>query len=583
MRALAPFLRRLARHRARLALGFLCVPLAQLADIAISVVLRDALDRLDGSAASDPSFLGTVFLVVAGIALGHGVLRFLQRWWIVSGSRFFERDLKQELFEHLVHLDLGFHARSRSGDLVSRLTSDVENVRMFLGPGAMYVLGALVTVPVAAALMLEANRLMTLALVLPLVLMGAIIRWLAPRLHHLSLEVQERLADVGHLAQENFAGVRIVRGYARETREVERFEAASRAYRDGQIDLARVRGLQSGAIHGANLLTFAVILVAGGRAMVAGTLTRGELFLFVDLTFKLFWPIIALGWMAGVYPRAVASARRLSELLEREPAVRDPERPVSRDRVRGSLRLRNVSFRYPGSEREALQGITLALPAGSTLGVVGPTGSGKSTLLDLIGRFHEAEGELSLDGVPLRRWRLDTLRGALGYVPQDGFLFSDTWRANVSFGLESELDDKRLAALARAAALEEDVAAFEHGFDQRIGERGVTLSGGQRQRTALARALAVSPPILVLDDALSAVDTRTERRLIESLRAAGEGRTVVIAAQRLSAVAHADQVLVLGRDGRPEALGSPAELLARPGWYRETWRRQQAAEELEEL
>ncbi len=581
MRALAPFLRRLARHRARLALGFLCVPLAQLADIAISVVLRDALDRLDG--VRDPAFLGTVFLLVAGIALGHGVLRFLQRWWVVSGSRFFERDLKQELFEHLVRLDLDFHARSRSGDLVSRLTSDVENVRMFLGPGAMYVLGALVTVPVAAGLMLEANRTMTLALVLPLVLMGAVIRWLSPRLHRLSLEVQERLADVGHLAQESFAGVRVVRGYAREQREVERFQAASRAYRDGQIDLARIRGIQSGAIHGANLLTFAAILVVGGRAMVAGTLTRGELFLFVDLTFKLFWPIIALGWMAGVYPRAVASARRLTELLEREPAVRDPEQPVERPRIEGALSLSNVSFRYPGSGRDALQGVSLELAPGRTLGVVGPTGAGKSTLLDLLGRFHDAEGEIALDGVPLRRWRIASLRGALGYVPQDGFLFSDTWRANVSFGLDEELDDERLAALARAAALDEDVAAFEHGFDQRIGERGVTLSGGQRQRTALARALAIEPPILVLDDALSAVDTRTERRLIETLRAAGEGRTVVIAAQRLSAVAHADLVLVLGRDGRPAALGTHAELLARPGWYRDTWRRQQAAEELEEL
>jgi ATP-binding cassette subfamily B protein len=412
--------------------------------------------------------------------------------------------------------------------------------------------------------------------------MGVGMKLLVPRLHKHSTAVQESLADISHRAQETFGGIRIVKGYAAEERQAERFERASRENMGHQIELARARGLTSAITWGSQDLTFLPILLVGGLAMIDRDLPAGALFKFIDLTFKVFWPIIALGWMAGLAPRAVVSARRIEELFDTIPEIADPEQPVALGTVRGRLDLRDVGFRHEGAARAALAGVTVSVPAGSVLGVVGPTGSGKTTLLNLLARLFEPEGEIRLDGVPVQRLALSELRGALGYVPQDSFLFSETYRENVSFGAAEPLDDAILAELTELACMTEEVARFPGGFDQKIGERGVTLSGGQRQRTCIARALALDPRVLVLDDALSAVDTETEARLVENLRHAGHGRTVVVSAHRLSSVRHADQILVL-REGRVEALGTHAELLARPGWYAETWARQQAQEELAQL
>jgi ATP-binding cassette subfamily B protein len=316
--------------------------------------------------------------------------------------------------------------------------------------------------------------------------------------------------------------------------------------------------------------------------MIDRSIAVGDLFKFIDLGFKVFWPVIALGWIAGLYPRAVASAQRIDELLGEPETIAEPSQPRPLLAVRGELTLRDVSFTYESSPRPALSGIRLEVPAGTTLGVVGPTGSGKSTLLNLLGRLFEAQGEVRLDGVPIRELPLSTLRGALAYVPQDSFLFSDTYRANIEFGAEQPLAEAELARLIECAQMGAEVAAFPGGIDQLIGERGVTLSGGQRQRTCIARALARDPRVLILDDALSAVDTETEARLLSSLRAAGKGRTVVVSAHRLATVRAAEQILVL-RAGRMEALGRHEELLERSDWYRTTWERQRMLQEIEEL
>jgi ATP-binding cassette subfamily B protein len=330
-----------------------------------------------------------------------------------------------------------------------------------------------------------------------------------------------------------------------------------------------------------------------------------------------------MGWIAGMYPRALASAERVDHLLLTEPEIRDPQDPTPLPQPRGALEFDRVTFTYPGAERPALDDVSFAIPAGGTLGVVGPTGSGKSTLLNLIGRLFDVDeptdahgngaasgnghardgrlapdrtasrngaasartrpGQVRLDGVPIRELRLAELRGALGYVPQDSFLFSETWRENVGFGAEHPLDQQELERLAEVACMKEEVERFEHGYDQKIGERGVTLSGGQRQRTCIARALARDPRVLVLDDSLSAVDTETEAELLRNLHGAGRGRTVVVAAHRLSSVARADLILVLDTHGRIVERGTHKELVARPGWYQKTWKRQQAQEQLEGL
>ena len=580
MKRLLGFVRRFLRHRRALLLGVACIPLIAVCDIRLTLWFGDALSRL--SAMEGPDFLKRLLALLLGVAALQGLFRYLARWWIVSVSRRVEVELKQELFDRLTHLSLAFHVQSRSGDIVSRLTSDVENIRMLIGPGSMYVLGSLFMVPGSLWVLFRISPGVALAMSFPLLLVAVAMMIMTPRLQRYSTFVQESLANIAARAQESFAGIRVVKGYGLSEHENARFRAASEENRGHQLDLARARGLQDAWIHLAYDLAFLPILVVGCWAMIDQTLDVGDLFKFVDLGFKVFWPVIALGWIAGLYPRAVASAERIDELLEQRSEIVEAPGARALASVSGRLTLRDVSFVHAGAARPALSGIDLEVPAGTTLGVVGPTGSGKSTLLNLLGRLFEAQGEVRLDGVPIRELTLDSLRGALAYVPQDSFLFSDTYRANLEFGAEQQLEEAELRRLIREVAMTDEVAAFPKGLDQLIGERGVTLSGGQRQRTCIARALARDPRVLILDDALSAVDTETEARLLANLRNAGKGRTVVVAAHRLATLHSAEQILVL-REGRAEAIGTHAELLERSRWYRETWERQRMSAELEVL
>lgn len=581
MRILWRYFGRFLRHKRALIPGFLCIPLAQLADVATTIVIGNALDKLRQG--TDAQFLAGLFWTILGLAVFKGVFRYLQRWWIVAVSRYVENELKQELFDQLTHLSFRFHAKSRSGDVVSRLTNDVENVRMFLGPGVMYTLGAVVMVPASMVLLATLNAPLAATMALPLILMGLGMKAFTPRLHKWSEAVQESIADLSSRAQESFSGIRVVKGYGREEQQIARFDQAAQRNRENQIRLGHSRGLTHALTHAANDFTFVVILIVGGLAMIDRSLAVGDLFKFIDLTFKVFWPIIALGWIAGMYPRALASAKRMDELFAERSEIVELPVPRTLDPVRGQLRLIDVGYTYAGTDRPAIHGVSVDVPAGSVLGIVGPTGSGKSTLLLCLGRLFDAEGRIELDGVSVKELSLATLRGALGYVPQDSFLFSEPYRDNVSFGVDHELSQERLEELVELVRMRDEVATFPDGYDQLVGERGVTLSGGQRQRTCIARALARDPRILILDDALSAVDTETESRLLSNLRRAGSTRTVIIAAHRLSSVAHADRIVVLSRRGEVEAQGTHSELIARPGWYRDTWRRQQASQELQTL
>lgn len=578
MSRLWKFFGRFLRHKRPLLLGFLTIPIAALLDVRITVMIGDALDKLRG--ATDTEFLHALFWMVLGIAVVRGVFRYLQRWWLVCVSRYVEVELKQDLFDQLTRLSFSFHDKSLSGDIASRLTSDVENVRMFLGPGLMYVAGALVMVPAALFTLIGLSPDLTLFMLVPLVAMGLGIQLLTPRLHRHSTAVQEKQAELSHIAQESFGGIRVLKGYGLEGSRARRFERASSENLGHQLDFARARGLSHAITETSHALTFLPILLVGGLALIDRTMEVGALFQFIDLTFKVFWPVIALGWMAGLYPRALSSAERIDALLTERPDIASPPQPHTPEAVRGELRFEQASFTYATGTVPALAAIDLRVPAGAMLGVVGPTGSGKSTLLGLLGRLHDpSSGHVSVDGVDVRAWDLAALRGALGYVPQDSFLFSEPYRDNIQFGNPAPLSEERVRQLVAEVCMDQEVARFPDGLDQMLGERGVTLSGGQRQRTCIARALARDPRVLVLDDCLSAVDTETEARLLESLRRAGSGRTLVVAAHRLSTVMRADQIVVLER-GRISARGTHEELLRHSAWYRETWRMQQAREEL---
>lgn len=581
MSELKPFFKRFLRYRGPLLAGFICIPLAQLADVGITILIGNALD--EASRSEDADYMAQVVLLLVIAALGHSVFRFFQRWWIVVVSRRVEVDLKQDLFDKLASLDFAYHDRSRSGDVVSRVTSDVENLRMFLGPGLMYTAGATVIVPISLILLFQINSTLTAAMVIPMIGMGLTMKLLTPRLHRHSIAVQESLADISHRAQENFGGIRVVKGYSRENQQAARFSATSELNRTNQVLLGKARGLTHAAIHGAFDLTFVVILLIGGLAAIDPKgLPIGDLFKFIDLTLKVFWPLIALGWIAGMYPRAVASARRVDELLGTTSPIADPELPVDLDEVQGSLSMEGVTFSYDGASRPALVDVDVAVPAGATLGVVGPTGSGKSTLLSLLGRLYDVDaGQVRLDEIAVKDLRLSDLRGALGYVPQDSFLFSEPYEENIRFGADHEVSDAEIDQLIARVAMAEEVADFPEGKETLVGERGVTLSGGQRQRTCIARALARDPKVLILDDCLSAVDTETEKELLASLRSAGQTRTVVVSAHRLSTVMEADEILVLDENGQVSDRGQHAELIEREGWYRATWAQQQRRIELE--
>lgn len=575
------FHKRFYRHKRQLIPGLLAVPLVAICDIWLTVVFGDSLTRLREG--SDAEFLAGVFVLLLAISALGGLFRFFQRWLLVGVSRRFEVDLKRELFQKLCRLPLRFHARSRSGDIVSRSTADIENLRMLLGPGLlMYVLSAFVMVPGALFIMFGISVKVTLSMMLPLVITGVAMKLLSPRIHRASIEVQESLGDLSHRAQESFAGIRVIKGYGLQRHEQEDFEKFSKSNRDHQLEMASARGLMHSFVNLSFDMTSLPILFVGGLGMIDRNLNVGDLFKFIDLTAKVFWPVIALGWMAGLFPRAVVSATRIEEVLDEDLHIDDPEHPIPLDPVRGELSLKRVGFTYDGETEPALQDIDVEIPAGTTLGVVGPTGSGKSTLLNLIGRLLEAEGRIELDGIGIRDLSLDTLRGATAYVPQDSFLFSDSYRRNLEFGAAHELGDETLAELIELAGMTEEVAQFEHGLEQMIGERGVTLSGGQRQRTCIARALARKPRILILDDALSAVDTETEVKLKRSLRRAGQGRTVILSAHRLATVRDAENIVVLQR-GRIEAQGTHEQVLKLSSWYRDTWDRQRMQDELERL
>jgi ATP-binding cassette subfamily B protein len=575
------FFKRFLRYRGALLAGLLCIPAAQLADVGITLLIGNALDRVAQS--EDTSYMPRVLGLLVGAAVLHSVFRFFQRWCIVVVSRRVEVDLKQELFDRLASLDFAFHDRSRSGDVVSRLTSDVENLRMFLGPGLMYTAGALVIVPISIGILMTLNSTLALTMLLPMASVALVMKLLTPRLHRHSLTVQESLGEISHRAQENFSGIRVVKGYDREDQQAGLFSSTSQDNRDNQVRLGDARGLTHAYIHTAFGATFAVILLLGGLAAIDRSLPLGDLFKFIDLTLKIFWPLIAMGWIAGMYPRAVVSAERVKELLDRSSAIQSGSVRVKDEEVEGELSFEGLGFTYPEAKRCALQGIDLHVPGGSTLGVVGPTGAGKTTLLEMVGRLHDAEsGRLRLDGTDVRELNLDDLRRTLGYVPQDSFLFSEPFHENIRFGADEDLSDERVEELLLQSVLTEEVAAFPDGVQTLVGERGVTLSGGQRQRACIARALARDPRVLILDDCLSAVDSETEKTLIDHLQREGRGRTVLIAAHRLSTVARADQILVLTGAGAVEALGTHSELLSQAGWYRDTWNQQQLLQNLED-
>jgi ATP-binding cassette subfamily B protein len=545
--------------------------------VAIPKLLGWCVAAVGGGEASAEIARRVAWLV--GIALATAVVRYFTRTLVFNAARQIEYELRNDVFGHLLKLPQSFYFRWRTGDIMSRCVNDINAVRLLMGVGLLNIVQTPMLYAVVIGVMLSMNVKLALLVLLPYPLFIVIARTLGRTIHHWSMLTQEGLAEASSQLQEVISGIAVVKAYGMEGLTGRRFEAVNRALYHRQLGL--IRGY-AGIVAVTGLLpalAMVVILLVGGGEIAAGRMQVGDFFAFSMYVFQLAFPTFIMGWVVALVQRGAVSMQRIDELLCVEPSIADAEDARAPDAARGEIEFRNLTFRYPGEEaREpALRDVSLRVPAGATLGVVGPVGSGKSTLASLIARLYELEdGQLFVDGVDVNRIPLAALRSSIAMVPQDPFLFSMTLGDNVAFGVE-RVTRERVVEAATRAQLVKDVEDLHEGYDTIVGERGVMLSGGQRQRTALARALALDPAILILDDTFSSVDAETEVEIQRQLEDFLEGRTVVIVSSRVSAVRQADQIVVLDA-GRVAELGTHAELVTSGGLYARL-AREQAEEE----
>lgn len=585
LRRILPYYR---PYRSDLAAGLVLVVLSSVLVSVIPRMLQAALDQI--RAGVPPRSIWQLGAAMIGVTIVAGSMRFGMRMYLNAISRRMEYDIRNDLFRKLATLDQGYFGRVRTGDLMARLTNDLSAVRMAIGPAVMYLASTIFGGVFALYFMLQIDGRLTAIALVPLVCLPIATLILGRKIHDRFDKVQENFSRLTTLAQENLAGVRIVRAFRQEDAEVERFRLLNDEYLERNMALTRLYGVMQpsfGIFAGAGMVA---VLGFGGALALRGTISIGSFVAFGMYLGMLTWPMIALGWVTNLFQRGAASMARLLEVLDAEPSILTPvtSRSLPPAPAGRTLEFRDVSFHYPTAAgdpvRWVLRGVSFTAPAGSTIGVVGATGSGKSALMDLIPRLYDPQqGVILIDGVPIRELALDDLRREIGYVPQESFLFSDTIRSNLEYGVSEQPTTGsalRAEQASSVAQLSETVKNFPGGYETLLGERGINLSGGQKQRASLARALARRPHIVLLDDALSAVDTHTEAEILRALREALAGRTALIASHRVSAIRDATWIIVLD-EGRIVEQGRHEDLFAAGGRYWSLLNRQQLEASIE--
>ena len=545
------------------------------------MLMKDSIDALQQNATT--SILLKYGLMIVGASLFAGIFRFMIRQTIIVVSREIEFDLRGDFWKHIQLLPMRYFQNTSTGNIMAHATNDINAVRMFIGPAVMYSIDTSVRLIMVLILMLSLNTSLTIYALLPLPLLSILVYKVGKLIHSKFTVIQEKFATLTTLAQENFSGIRVIKSYVREESEIKRYAEHSQDYLKKNMNLVKTQAMIMPILFLITGLSIIIVIWLGGTKVINGELTLGEITAFIVYLGILIWPMIAFGWVINIIQQAEASMKRLNKILSEPYEITETEKTnYSVKNIKGNIEFRNVSFRYNEHSPYILQNINLKIPAGSTLAIMGYTGSGKTSMVNLIPRLYDcSDGEVLIDNVNVKEIPLNVLRPNIGLVQQESFLFSDTILNNISYG-RREIDRSLVDKVSEIAQFDKDVQEFPMKYETIVGERGITFSGGQKQRASLARALAINPKILILDDSFSAVDTNTEEEILKNLKEFMRERTSIIISHRISTVKNADKILVLSGNKIAEE-GTHEQLVAKGGIYADLHYKQLLEQELEEI